>query len=176
MFRIDLNGATDVSGIDLDAPARRVHAGHEGSAETPWLDLALPATLAHASLAALNGVSPEKWEGLAVGPQLADGSYLVLAGTDNDYSVTQNLASGGLQFDRYFKPMGTAVERIQCDIGTFNNCARSARTARSARRLRRASTPAATSSCPVCCTRTKRRRQTSASSCAASAGAPEAKT
>lgn len=53
-----------------------------------WLDLAAAATLAHPSLAALGGVSPEKWEGLAIGPRLDDGSYLVLAGTDNDYSVT----------------------------------------------------------------------------------------
>ena len=53
------------------------------------------------TLAALGGVSPEKWEGLAIGPRLADGSYLVLAGTDNDYRVTQN--ASGAQFDVYFK-------------------------------------------------------------------------
>jgi hypothetical protein len=119
VFRITLAGATDVTTIDLDDPtAVFTPVGKQSS--TPWLDLAAAATLSHASLAALNGVSPEKWEGLAIGPQLADGSYLVLAGTDNDYSVTQN-ATGG-QFDRYFRPLGTIVERIQCDIGTFANC------------------------------------------------------
>ena len=50
---------------------------------------------------------------------MADGSYLVLAGTDNDYSVTQN--SSGTQFDVYFKA-GASPSRIQCDIGTFANC------------------------------------------------------
>jgi hypothetical protein len=65
-------------------------------------------------------VSPEKWEGLTVGPRLADGSYLILAGTDNDYSVTQNATS--VQFDVYFKAAGGTAERIQCDIGTFANC------------------------------------------------------
>jgi hypothetical protein len=67
-------------------------------------------------------MSPEKWEGLSVGPRLADGSYLVLAGTDNDYSVTQNAT--GAQFDRYFRAGAAfgAVDRIQCDIGTFANC------------------------------------------------------
>jgi hypothetical protein len=66
-------------------------------------------------------VSPEKWEGLTIGPRLKDGSYLVLAGTDNDYSVTQN--GTGTQFDVYFKPTGAGTaSRIQCDIGTFNNC------------------------------------------------------
>ena len=71
-------------------------------------------------------MSPEKWEGLAVGPKLADGSYLVLAGTDNDYSVTQipTRPSAAVQFDRYFKTAATfgPSTRIQCDIGTFDNC------------------------------------------------------
>jgi len=33
---------------------------------------------------------PEKLEGLAIGPRLADGRHLVLIGSDNDYSVTQH--------------------------------------------------------------------------------------
>jgi hypothetical protein len=118
VYRISIAGATDVTALDLDAP---------GAAYTPvtrqalpWLDLAAEATLAHRSLAALGGVSPEKWEGLAIGPRLADGSYLVLAGTDNDYSVTQNDTSR--QFDVYYKPESGTARRIQCDIGTFSNC------------------------------------------------------
>jgi hypothetical protein len=87
---------------------------------TPWLDLAATEILTDASLATLGGVSPEKWEGLAIGPKLTDGSYLVLAGTDNDYSVTQNATS--TQFDVYAKAQAGAASRIQCDIGTFNNC------------------------------------------------------
>lgn len=119
VFRISLDGASDVSSVKLNAtgavftPVRKT--------TTPWLDLAAAATLAHPSLAALGGVSPEKWEGLAIGPRLADGSYLVLAGTDNDYAVTQNAT--GTQRDVYFKPVaGGGVSRIQCDLGTFNNC------------------------------------------------------
>ena len=54
------------------------------------------------AIAALGNQSPEKWEGLAVGPQLANGRYLILAGTDNDYSITQN--GTGTQFDVYIKP------------------------------------------------------------------------
>ena len=49
------------------------------------------------TLAALGNKSPEKWEGQAIGPQQANGQYLVLAGTDNDYSVTQN--GTGTQLD-----------------------------------------------------------------------------
>ena len=119
VFRIDLRGATDVSTINLlTAPAGTFTPVKKDS--TPWLDLAAVGTLNAPSLAALGGVSPEKWEGLTVGPRLADGSYLVLAGTDNDYSVTQN--ANGLQFDVYFKAVGGMASRIQCDIGTLNNC------------------------------------------------------
>lgn len=119
VFRIDLAGATDVSAIDLDAAGALFTPVSKASA-TPWLDLAAATTLADPSLAALGGVSPEKWEGLAIGPRLADGSYLVLAGTDNDYSVTQN--GSGTQFDVYFKPNGASPTRIQCDIGSFAHC------------------------------------------------------
>jgi hypothetical protein len=107
-----------VSNIDLNAPGAVFTPVNKATA--PWLDLAAAATLGHPSLSALGGVSPEKWEGLAIGPRLVDGSYLVLAGTDNDYSVTQN--GTGTQFDVYFKPSGSTPTRIQCDIGTFTNC------------------------------------------------------
>jgi hypothetical protein len=119
VFRIDLSGATDVTDINIaSAPAGSFVAVTK--AATPWLDLAAAGTLAHPSLAALGGASPEKWEGLTIGPRLADGAYLVLAGTDNDYSVTQN--GTGTQFDVYFKPGGATPSRIQCDIGSFDNC------------------------------------------------------
>lgn len=118
VFHINLAGATDVSRVDLDAAAAVFAPAAKMAA--PWLDLAAPATLADPSLAALGGVSPEKWEGLAIGPKLKDGSYLVLAGTDNDYSVTQNAAS--TQLDVYVKAQSAMAERIQCNIGTFDNC------------------------------------------------------
>jgi hypothetical protein len=120
VFRINLTGGSDVTGLNLaTAPAGSYTPVTKIT--TPWLDLAAAATLAHSSLALLDGVSPEKWEGLSVGPRLNDGSYLVLAGTDNDYSATQNASS--VQFDVYFKPLGAGTaSRVQCDIGTFNNC------------------------------------------------------
>jgi hypothetical protein len=120
VFRIDLAGASDVSGLNL-ATAPTTSYTPVTKTPTPWLDLAAAGTLSHASLSGLGGVSPEKWEGLTIGPRLVDGSYLVLAGTDNDYSVTQN--AGSVQFDVYFKPLGGgAVSRIRCDIGSLNNC------------------------------------------------------
>ncbi len=119
VFHVSLAGASDVSGINL-ATAAAGSFTLVAKTAAPWLDLASSGALAHPSLAELGGVSPEKWEGLTVGPQLADGSYLVLAGTDNDYSVTQN--GTGTQFDVYFKANGSTPSRIQCDIGTFANC------------------------------------------------------
>ncbi|HEU5293399.1 MAG TPA: esterase-like activity of phytase family protein [Burkholderiaceae bacterium] len=115
VFRIDLTGATDVSDINLDAPGAVFTPVTKSAA--PWLDLAAPATLTHPSLASLGGVSPEKWEGLTIGPRLADGSHLVLAGTDNDFSVTQNPSA--TQFDVYHR---FGADRIRCDVGTFSNC------------------------------------------------------
>ncbi len=141
VFRISLTGATDVSNIDLDASGAAFTPVAKSAA--PWLDLAAGATLAHPALAALGGVAPEKWEGLTIGPRLADGSYLVLAGTDNDYSVTQN--GSPVQLDVYFKPLvGGGLSRIQCTIGTFADCSMpSMPMAASARLCRRGPTSAA---------------------------------
>ena len=113
VYRIDLTGATDVTAIDLDA-AGAVYSKVTKSAQVLDLDAD--------TLAALGGKSPEKWEGLAIGPRLANGSYLMLAGTDNDYSVTQN--TSGAQLDVYFRftdadPYATS---IQCPLGTLIGC------------------------------------------------------
>ena len=113
VFRIDLTGATDVSAIDLDAAAAvftRV------SKSTQVLDLDAN------TLAALGNKSPEKWEGLAVGPKLANGRYLLLAGTDNDYSVTQN--SAGAQRDVWydFSQADPYASSIQCPLDQTTGC------------------------------------------------------
>lgn len=116
VFMIDLNGATDVSGIDLPATGELPSGFVAVAKGAKVIDLDAD------TLAALGNKSPEKWEGLAVGPQLADGSFLVLAGTDNDYSVTQN--DSGEQFDVWFRmsdadPYATS---IQCPIGAIVGC------------------------------------------------------
>jgi hypothetical protein len=113
VYRMDLDGADDVSDVTFEAgacPSGKV-------AKTgPWLDLAAN------TLPGLGQKVPEKWEGLAVGPTLENGSYLMLAGTDNDYSVTQN--AGGAQFDVYFRVTDADpfVGSIQCPVGTTTNC------------------------------------------------------
>jgi hypothetical protein len=114
VFQIDLTGATDVTGISL--PATGAFAGAVTKNTTAVMDLDAN------TQAALGNKSPEKWEGLAVGPQLTNGSFMVLAGTDNDYSVTQN--GTGTQFDMYFRftDADPAASSIQCPVGTITGC------------------------------------------------------
>jgi hypothetical protein len=116
VFMVDLAGASDVSGIDLPASGAMPdgYAAVTKGAKVMDLD--------RDTLAALGNKSPEKWEGLAVGPQLANGQYLILAGTDNDYSVTQN--GTGTQFDVWFR-MSEAdpyAASIQCPVGSLTGC------------------------------------------------------
>jgi hypothetical protein len=113
VYKINISGATDVSSIDLDA----VGAVYTKVAKSGQI-LDLDAN----TLSALGNKSPEKWEGLAIGPKLADGSFMMLAGTDNDYSVTQN--GSNVQFDVYFRfsdadPYKTS---IQCPPGSTSGC------------------------------------------------------
>ncbi len=113
VYQIDLAGATDVSSISLPVTGTFAGAVKKGA---KVMDLAAN------TLPALGNKSPEKWEGLAIGPQLANGNYAVLVGTDNDYSVTQNTT--GTQFDVYFRftdadPFATS---IQCPIGNTTAC------------------------------------------------------
>ena len=113
VYQIDLAGAADVTNVTL--PATGVFAGAVKKG-AKVMDLAAN------TLTALGNKSPEKWEGLAIGPRLANGDYVVLAGTDNDYSVTQNGA--GTQFDVHFRftdadPYATS---IQCPIDSTTGC------------------------------------------------------
>ena len=111
VFTIDLTGALDVTGVTL--PATGAFAGAVTKTAAPAF-IAIDAN----ALAALGGRIPEKWEGLTIGPRLADGQFSILVGTDNDFSITQN--ADGIQFDVYYSP-GAGL-RIQCDIGTFDHC------------------------------------------------------
>ena len=117
VFEIDLSGASDVSGINLPATGD-LPAGFVAAAKVAPAVMDLDAN----TLAALGNKSPEKWEGLAIGPRLANGKYLVLAGTDNDYSVTQN--GTGTQFDVYFRfaDADPYAGSIQCPVGTTTAC------------------------------------------------------
>ena len=118
VYIIDISGASDVSAINLNTTTLPTGVNPVAKNASSLANLAAANILNDSSLTALGGRSPEKWEGLAIGPQLNDGSYLLLAGTDNDYSVTQN--GSNVQFDVYYKP--STGERVQCDLGLTINC------------------------------------------------------
>jgi hypothetical protein len=112
VYEIDLSGAVDVSGVTL--PSGPPFAGAVTKvAKVADLDADRPF---------LGGRSPEKWEGLTLGPMLAPDLYLMLAGTDNDYSVTQS--GSGEQFDVWFRFSDTNpyATSIQCPIGRSTGC------------------------------------------------------
>ena len=114
VFSIDLASAADVTNVAL--PASGIFAG--AVIKTPGAVLDLDAN----TLAGLGNKSPEKWEGLAIGPRLANGRYVVLAGSDNDYSVTQS--GSGTQFDVYYRftDADPYAASIQCPIGATTGC------------------------------------------------------
>lgn len=105
IYRINLQGATNVKNISL-----------AGSDTLPANVVAVQKSAEHDLLADLKarGITvPEKMEALAIGPRLADGRYLVLVGTDNDYSVTQS--GSGEQFDVCVNPVTDARTQVALD-------------------------------------------------------------
>lgn len=117
VYKINLTGATDVSNITLPISGTTLPPGVVAVAKSAqFLDLDAN------TLAALGNKPPEKLEGLTIGPRLNDGSFLLVVGTDNDYSVTQN--GSNVQFDVYFRfadadPFATS---IQCPLGLTTGC------------------------------------------------------
>ena len=81
IYKVDITGATDVSAIAA-LPTAGVVPGVVPVAKTLFIDLLDPAL-------GLKGPNfPEKIEGLAFGPRLADGRVTLLVTSDNDFSAT----------------------------------------------------------------------------------------
>lgn len=82
IYLIDVAGATDIRAL-AQLPASTVPDGVTPVEKTLFLDLLDPAYgIAGAS-------TPEKFEGMAFGPDLPDGRHLLLVTTDNDFVQTQ---------------------------------------------------------------------------------------
>jgi hypothetical protein len=81
IYKVDITGSTDVGAI-ASLPTTGVVPGVVPVAKTLFIDLLDPAF-------GLKGPNfPEKIEGLAFGPRLADGRLTLLVTSDNDFSVT----------------------------------------------------------------------------------------
>ncbi|MFM9888828.1 MAG: esterase-like activity of phytase family protein [Burkholderiales bacterium] len=100
LFKINIAGATDVSALSL-ANTDALPAGVVPVAKSLYFDIA-------AALTAKGLPIPEKLEGITIGPRLKDGSYALLIGTDNDFSVTQD-ATTNVQFDVCIDNAGGSV-------------------------------------------------------------------
>lgn len=105
IYRINLAGASDVSAVSL-AGSDALPGGVVPVQKAPEVDVL-------AALTAQGLAVPEKMEGLAIGPRLADGRHLVLVGTDNDFSVTQTGA--GEQFEVCVNRADDSREQVPLD-------------------------------------------------------------
>ncbi|MEQ1911430.1 MAG: esterase-like activity of phytase family protein [Vicinamibacterales bacterium] len=103
VYKIDINGATNVAALNLPDNDDLTAAGI-----TPVTKSAVFLNI-QANTVLPNQKQIEKWEGLAVGPRLRNGARLLLVGNDNDFSVTQTGA--GTQYDVYVNFLGSSVQR-----------------------------------------------------------------
>jgi hypothetical protein len=106
VYLIDITGATDISQLNLTG-TNSLPPGVTPVSKSLYLDVQAALQIAGLPVA-------EKMEGLTIGPQLANGNYLLLIGTDNDYSVTQSGA--GTQFDVCVNGAGVGTQ-VALDSG-----------------------------------------------------------
>ena len=79
IFRIRLDGASDISNVD-SLPATELPSGITPVTKEPFLDLLAPAY-------GLVATIPPKIEGLAWGPELENGEKLLIVASDNDFET-----------------------------------------------------------------------------------------
>lgn len=112
VYKIDVRSATNIASLSLPADGNLAAAGIVPVSKSPvFVDLAADTVLP-------NGKRVEKWEGLTIGPRLKHGGYVIVAGNDNDYSVTQN--GSNTQFDVYVDFQGRSMQRDLDSLTTLN--------------------------------------------------------
>jgi hypothetical protein len=93
IYKVELGGATDISSVET-LPPDGIPAGVIPARKTPFIDLLSPKfELAGAQF-------PEKIEGLAFGPDLADGRRLLVVAVDNDFIVEKPILLHAFAIDR----------------------------------------------------------------------------
>jgi hypothetical protein len=93
IFKIDIEGASDLSGQE-SLPSDGVPEGVAAVRKEPFLNLLAPEH-------GLAGPSfPEKIEGLAFGPDLADGRRLLVVAVDNDFQIDSPIRFYAFAIDR----------------------------------------------------------------------------
>jgi hypothetical protein len=104
IYKIDINGATDVSEVDA-LPAGALPADIKPVKKTLFIDLLDPAFN-------LAPTIPEKLEGLVWGPDLPDGRHVLYVISDNDLNLSLDtqlyafaIAPSLIDFERQFLPL-----------------------------------------------------------------------
>jgi hypothetical protein len=93
IFKIDLDGATDITGRDA-LPSGGVPEGIAAVRKALFLDLLAP------DFGLAGSSFPEKIEGLAFGPDLADGRRLLVVAIDNDFIAEKPILLHAFAIDR----------------------------------------------------------------------------
>ena len=115
VFKIDISGATDISAVRLPEDGNLAALGIRPVGKDDaqvFIDLAANTVLP-------DGNQLEKWEALTIGPRLRDGGYVIVAGSDNDFSVAQGIT--GQPVDIYVDWHGNFAKcvldsRSRCEI------------------------------------------------------------
>jgi hypothetical protein len=93
IFKVDLDAATDIATLET-LPTDSLPPGVTPARKSPFLDLLNPAY-------GLAGPEfPEKIEGLAFGPDLADGRRLLIVAIDNDFLPEKPILLHAFAIDR----------------------------------------------------------------------------
>ncbi len=97
IYRVDLQGATDISSRDT-LPASEIPADIKPARKTPFIDLLAP------RFGLAGSDFPEKLEGLAFGPDLPDGRRLLVVAVDNDHVAERPILLWAFAIDRQDLP------------------------------------------------------------------------
>ncbi len=93
IYKVELGGATDISHVEM-LPPEGIPAGVVPTRKTPFLDLLSP------KFELAGPQFPEKIEGLAFGPDLADGRRLLVVAIDNDFIAEKPILLHAFAIDR----------------------------------------------------------------------------
>jgi hypothetical protein len=93
IYKVELGSATDISHVEM-LPADGIPAGVVPARKALFIDLLSP------KFELAGPQFPEKIEGLAFGPDLADGRRLLVVAIDNDFIVEKPILLHAFAIDR----------------------------------------------------------------------------
>jgi hypothetical protein len=108
VYKINIAGASDVQSTIVTS--NTTTGGFTPVSKSLYFDI-------DAALTAAGQTTTEKFEGIAIGPTLANGSPLLVLGIDNDFSATQ--IAGNTQYDIYVRGSEIRITPIDNTSSSF---------------------------------------------------------